>query len=120
MSDVKQMVRDSIVGKTGEPPWQWVSFAGEEGFRGVAILRAWNVGHASQVAWEHGCNPGGEVMALEVPDEFGSPPPEWDHKLISDRAEVERLTERWHGCGIVKTGDILDDGGTFPDGALEP
>jgi len=113
--NVREMVAESIRGKTGDPPWHWVSFAsgdlpvGQQ-FLGVAIVRAWNVGHASQVCWEHGCNPGGSVMAMPIPEQFGAPPDVWNHKLIRDKAEVERLTREWHGCGLLQ-----GDGEEFHD-----
>lgn len=92
-----------LVGTVGELPWHWVSFADSNKptgaqFLGVAIVRAMNVGHAAMVCWRHGCNPGGQVMAVPVPEEFGPPPPEWDHKLITDKARINELTNQWHGC----------------------
>ncbi len=102
---VAQLVHDSISGlRPEDAPWFWVSFSAGpgDGFSGVAIVRAHNVGHAAMVAHERGCNPGGEVMAFPVPEAFGPPPEVWDHRLISDRTEIERLTQLWHGCGIVR------------------
>ena len=94
-------------------PWQWVSFVDPdapegEKFIGVAIIRADNVVHAAIIAHELGINPGGEVMALPVPERFGDPPPEWDHKLIRDRDAVDAACQRWHGCGVESIGEHED------------
>lgn len=100
MNDTIRRVIESIDGLPVEAPWQWLSFAdgtrpkGEQ-FLGVAIVQAHNVGHAAMVAHARGCNPGGEVAAMPIPERFGPPPPEWDHKLITDRDEIERLERQW-------------------------
>ncbi len=94
-------------------PWQWVSFAdgslpvGSQ-FLGVAIVRAFDVMHAASVCHMNGINPGGEVMALEVPEHFGPPPAEWDHKLITDKVRITELTEGWHGGGCITSGEVMD------------
>lgn len=92
------------------PPWQWVSFAGDEGFRGIAIVRAHDVAEAALIAMLLGINPGGEVLALEVPPEYGPPPAEWDHKLITDKERINDLTNKWHGCDAVRLGDVDSEG----------
>lgn len=113
-SRLREFVTMQIAGLPNPAPWQWVSFADgslPEGsrFLGVAIVRAHNVGHAAMVAHDRGINPGGEVLAAPVPEEFGPPPPEWDHKLIRDKAEIERLTKLWHGCGIKSVAELEDE-----------
>lgn len=105
--NLRELVLQSIEGKTGDPPWQWCSFA-DEGFLGVAIIRAWNVGHAAMIAHELGINPGGECMAAPVPEQFGPPPAELDHKLVTDRDELDRLTQAWHGCGVLRVNSRLE------------
>ena len=109
---IQDFIARSIEGLPLVAPWHWVSFADGDlpkgsQFLGVAIVRAHNVGHAAAVCHERGCNPGGEVMAVPVPEKFGAPPPEWDHKLIADKAEIERLTKGWHGEGIVRVDSNL-------------
>lgn len=47
----------------------WLSFAGEEGNRGIAIVEGVDVGDAARNAHLLGCNPGGEVLGVMVPDE---------------------------------------------------
>lgn len=39
----------------------WLSFVGDNGFLGVAIVRAFGEVHAVATAWDQGINPGGEV-----------------------------------------------------------
>ncbi len=83
--------------------WWWLSFcdtdrpSGEQ-LIGIAIVRAPDFIFAVMAANRTGCNPGGEVMGLPVPSEFGDPPDEWNHKLITDKARVDALTQQWHGC----------------------
>lgn len=51
----------------------WLSFADENGCRGVCIVDAPGFMLAVTMANMHGCNPGGEVQGFEVPpdsDEF--------------------------------------------------
>lgn len=88
----------------------WLSFADPsrpEGdhILGVAIVEVpddcANVAFAASVAWQRGCNPGGQVFAAPVPAQHGPPPPELDHRLVSDKLELDRLTQQWHGCGLV-------------------
>lgn len=103
-TDIIQFVNISIAGLTDPAPWQWVSFADPNlpagtQFLGVAIVRAHNVGHAAMICHERGINPGGEVMAFPIPEDLGDPPAEWDHKLVRDKADVERMTQEWHRCG---------------------
>lgn len=89
-------------------PWQWLSFCDTdkpEGqrFIGVAIVRGWSVADAALMAHVLGCNPGGQVMAVPAPEHFGDPPIEWQNKLVTDKAEIERLTEQWCGDGRCST-----------------
>lgn len=74
----------------------WMSFADPDRpqgdtFLGVAICRGDNLGEAIARAWEKGCNPGGEVAALEVPfltdPSFTGVQPD---RLLSQK-ELERL-----------------------------
>ncbi len=48
--------------------WWWLSFADEDGFRGVCIVRA--RGLVPAIARTHllGINPGGEVQGAELPE----------------------------------------------------
>lgn len=45
----------------------YLSFSGEEGFRGAVIVEAHGVTTAVDVAWVLGINPGGEVLAIPCP-----------------------------------------------------
>lgn len=74
--------------------WWWLSFvdpARPEGdrFVGVAIVRASNIVTAAMEAHRLGCNPGGELAGIEIPDEH-VPAPEWRERLLT-RADVERM-----------------------------
>jgi len=45
----------------------WLSFATEEGCRGVAIVRGANILDAAKRAHELRINPGGEIQGFEIP-----------------------------------------------------
>lgn len=67
----------------------WLSFADVDGFRGIVILRAKDIVEAVQIANRLGINPGGQVMACEMPPTFHVPE-EATGKLLS-RADCDRL-----------------------------
>lgn len=46
--------------------WMWMSFAGDEGLRGVIVMKARGMLHATRRATRMSINPGGEVMAIKV------------------------------------------------------
>jgi hypothetical protein len=48
--------------------WYYLSFAGEEGFRGACIVEARGMLGAVSRCNVLGINPGGEVMGMPVPD----------------------------------------------------
>lgn len=60
--------------------WWWLSFAGEEGFRGVAVVFADSFLRAVVLTKRLQINPGGEVMGrpLERP-----PAPRYRNRLLS-------------------------------------
>ena len=50
-------------------PWWWLSFAGTEGFRGACVVGGvHDIVSAVRVAHALGINPGGEVLAVEIPE----------------------------------------------------
>lgn len=97
MSDMER--GDRIVGalfdESTEPMrWWWLSFTDAdlpEGsqFLGVAVVEARGLAWAITVAHGLGINPGGDVMAIEIPDEHV--PPESFRNRLLDRAEAESL-----------------------------
>jgi hypothetical protein len=74
----------------------WLSFcdtARPKGtqFLGSAIVEAETIYHAVPAAWQHRCNPGGQVQLMELPDGLAKHvPPEWRHRLMT-RQESEAL-----------------------------
>jgi hypothetical protein len=64
---VRKVTEVAISSSTGI--W-WLSFAGEEGSRGVCIIKACDLAAALSKAHRLGLNPGGEVRAFEIPDEL--------------------------------------------------
>jgi len=74
--------------------WHYLSFVGESGFLGVSWVEARGFIEACQVARMHGCNPGGEVKCMPLP-EHGDPPDGSDYVLHTDKAEIDRLCTLW-------------------------
>ena len=79
--------------RTQDPTWYWLSFAdgslpeGEQ-FLGVAIVPGSGVMSASMMAYELGCNPGGEVQAIEIPPEH-VPDEQYRMRLLSKEELAE-------------------------------
>jgi hypothetical protein len=55
-------------GETGN--FFWLTFFGEEGFRGVVILRAPSLDSAISLCCLHRLNPGGNVASAQITSEF--------------------------------------------------
>jgi hypothetical protein len=91
---------DALRGSSGKGPRWWLSFCDAsrpEGtqFIGAAVVRGVSLDDAVRRAWAVGCNPGGEVMAFELPEEMGT---EWDAifagtplDTLMDRAALAKL-----------------------------
>jgi hypothetical protein len=54
----------------------YLSFAGEEGWRGCCFVRATDLLSAVSEAHRLECNPGGEVLGMPVPTQEPQPPAE--------------------------------------------
>lgn len=88
--------------------WWWLSFADASRprglqFLGVAAVRATDLAGAMRAAWRAGCNPGGQVRGSTMSETYGPPPPELDHRLVSDPSDLDRLTCIWTGNGVERT-----------------
>lgn len=77
--------------------WWWLSFVRGETFAGVAIVRAHNQDAAIRAASALGCNPGGycQILAVPVPREDGDPPMAMRDRLLTEKAEIDRLRSEW-------------------------
>ena len=62
-------------------PWFYLSFASETAFLGACIVEAPDATLAPLVAHSHDCNPGGEVMILQAPED--GPGPFAPYKLMT-------------------------------------
>jgi hypothetical protein len=85
----------SILAEEGKhPEWTWfLSFAGEEGFRGAVITRARGMTLAIRRANEMGINPGGEVLSFSVPaGEESCIPADMYDRLLRREELLIRLT----------------------------
>ena len=50
-------------------PLLWLSFVNDDKFAGVVITEASDVGEAARKCWANGCNPGGQIMSFEIPED---------------------------------------------------
>lgn len=71
----------------GATSFWYLSYAGEEGFHGVVIVRAFGFIHACQRARDLNINPGGQVMGVPVPPDK-VPPAKYLDKCLS-KAELD-------------------------------
>jgi len=74
--------------------WHALSFALADKFLGFTIVRAHGLITAIRRAHELGINPGGEVRGYSF-DQMSKPPDELFEKLVTDKAEINRLLEQW-------------------------
>lgn len=77
----------------------WLSFcdttdAGRGRFLGACIVRAADLGDAVDRAWQAGCNPGGEVLGVEMPHDLAARVSWSDVGRLLSRAEATRYIER--------------------------
>lgn len=91
--------------RAAESGWWYLSFAGDEGFRGGAVVEASDAPGALAEAGARKINPGGEVLILPIPaDELRSFPLPLRNRLLT-REQVE------HGLN----GGALADIGETPE-----
>jgi len=70
----------------------YLSFAGDEGFRGVCLVRAKDSIDAVRVAHRLGINPGGQVMMVLVPQEnYDRAPKKLPFNRLMDKATLIEL-----------------------------
>lgn len=83
-------IRSAILSdmETGSPAWYYLSFADETGFLGACIVNA--LGYADAMRQSHiaGCNPGGEVSTVKIPDDAPLKD-EWKNRLLSFQDMVD-------------------------------
>lgn len=74
----------------------YMSFVVDGKFAGACLVHANYLAEAMVIAWDRGCNPGGEIASIEpefIPDQ------KWFYRLLSrsDLAEMEtELNEKYH------------------------
>lgn len=66
----------------------WLSFAGEEGFRGVAIVEGHDLITAVLATHVLKINPGGQVLGVEIPRGLGDAIPAHLRNKLLSRAET--------------------------------
>jgi hypothetical protein len=91
----KKRVRGVIMQDMKQPlEWWWLSFGGQTGWLGGAIIHAGGLVEAASTAARLGCNPGGEVLGVPIPEHM-VPDAEWRERLLS-LDEVESINwEAW-------------------------
>lgn len=70
----------------------WLSFADDDagGFLGVVITEAHGPATAAGKCWGLGINPGGQMMAIEIPPDYSPQPPiEYRDRLLSKEQIAE-------------------------------
>ncbi len=75
--------------KSRSLPYFWLSFVGDEGFRGVVIMRGRSDIDCIRRSHALGINPGGQVLSCEMLPEF-EPPAKATNKLLT-KEDLERL-----------------------------
>jgi hypothetical protein len=94
------------MGKANRTRWFYLSFVGDEGFRGGCVVQAANNIDAVTVATELGINPGGDAFMVPCPDNEPG------------RLPVNRLLSKEELDGPGKTlGELEDQGLVNPDAA---
>lgn len=79
----------NIAARTELPKQQWwLSFADDEGFRGVVIAHGHGMTEALMDCNVHGCNPQGEVGGMEIPEAI-TVPPEWTYRVLTKKQAME-------------------------------
>lgn len=90
-----------------------------EKFVGACVVEADSVEDATRVAWREGCNPGVDMLAIEIPPEDARfVPPELLNKLMT-AAELVAFDEAFGGLGFeaVAAEDVIDEVGCADEAA---
>lgn len=72
------------------PRLYWLSFATDEAFFGVVIIEAKDPATAFERATSRGLNAGGQVLAIQIPEEYVDHAWPYRNRLMTDKAEIER------------------------------
>jgi hypothetical protein len=101
LTPLEKRMRELLDAEKGQPMgWWYLSYTGEEGFRGGIIIEARGFVSATLLANILKISPGGEVAGLKIPPDH-LPPGEIPTRLLSK----DELTELW---GDLKTLDVLE------------
>lgn len=86
----------------------YCSCVGEEGFRGVFIVRATSLRRAVKVANRLGINPGGEIMAIVVPPDIAAHPAtrKYVNRLLTKEEVARHDYEMGSDHGPRRLGDL--------------
>ncbi len=88
----------------GELAWWYLSFADEAGFNGAILVQAFGPLTARITVANLGLSPGGEMLAVQVPEEGPLPAESYRNRLLS-REELDAA--------------YADDGGVLTIGEME-
>lgn len=97
----------------------YLSFAGEEGWRGACYVEAPIMELAHIQAHLAGCNPGGEIAIWDVDflaEQLGD---EWKNRLLN-KADLRRMDVAFGGNGETVGGDPHDLTAWMEDGEAPP
>ena len=91
LTPVEKRIRELLDVEKDKPmAWWYLSYAGEEGFRGGVIIEARGFGSAVLLSNVLKASPGGEVRGLKIPPDK-LPPPKYHMRLLT----LDELNEFW-------------------------
>lgn len=94
-----EKVEVKFISLTDSVPFWWLSFVSDDDvFLGIAVVRGFDMEFAVMSAHRLGCNPGGHVLALLLPEGLAVSE-EYVNRLLT-KAEAEELDRLMGGCGL--------------------
>ena len=87
----RRRVAEVTLEELGEPEvWHYVSFAAET-FNGAVVIKAHGIGDAVSKCHRLNINPGGQVLAVMMPDEIVAQVPETHRNRLLSREDVQSI-----------------------------
>ena len=88
---IQERARQLVNEERKNPPgWWYISFADDDGFRGVVIVQGQGFITALDRATRLGINPGGEVKGMQLADDVASKVPIETRERLLSKTDLER------------------------------